>query len=239
MNASVIRTSVPPFFDRHRIKHIPTIVLILLLHILCIWFLAKGLGQQTKTVVAVSPKEVFVTLIAPEPAPPVVAPPTPKKPERVVEKRVEKPIEKPVEKPVHHHPVPLADKGPKPAPAAPTPPPAAATPEPAASPTPPSPPAQPATPPTISTGVEYVQPPQPEYPPMSRRMHEEGKTVLRVLIDDHGRAKRIEISKSSGSPRLDEAARQAMSRAVFKPHTENGKAVEAYVIAPITFDLNN
>ena len=102
----------------------------------------------------------------------------------------------------------------------------------------PSPPASPAQPKTISSGVEYLQPPHPEYPAASRRMGEEGKTVLRVLVNDKGRAERIEVQKSSGSPRLDEAARQAVQRALFKPYTEDGKPVAVFAIIPISFQLD-
>src|SRR5207237_10735251 len=98
--------------------------------------------------------------------------------------------------------------------------------------------AAPVQPKTIS-GVEYLQAPQPEYPPLARRMGEEGKVMLRVLVNDKGRAERIEIQKSSGSQRLDEAARLAASAALFKPYIEDGKAVAVYAIVPIAFQLNS
>lgn len=97
--------------------------------------------------------------------------------------------------------------------------------------------ALPAVPKTIS-GVDYIQPPQPDYPPLSRRMGEQGKVVLRVLVNEKGRAERIELQRSSGASRLDEAARAAVARAVFKPYIEDGRAIPVYVIVPIGFQLD-
>jgi protein TonB len=134
-------------------------------------------------------------------------------------------------------PSPTAITAPQPAPAPAEPPaPAASAPAPA---TPAAPaPAAPPQPKTVTTGIEYIQPPKPDYPPASRRSGEEGKTMLRVLVNERGRPERVEVQKSSGYPRLDEAARQAASRSLFKPFMEDGKAVAAYVIVPINFQLD-
>lgn len=99
-------------------------------------------------------------------------------------------------------------------------------------------PAVPIAPKTVSSGIEYIQPPQPDYPPIAREMEEEGKVTLRVLVNEQGRAQRVEIQRTSGSTMLDEAARQAMMHAVFKPHIEGGRAVAMNAIAVITFKLN-
>ena len=93
------------------------------------------------------------------------------------------------------------------------------------------------TPKTITSGVEYIQAPQPVYPPMSKRMGEQGKVILRVLVSETGRADQVQVQTSSGSARLDEAGRQAALRAVFKPHLEDGRAVAVYVIVPLNFQL--
>ena len=73
---------------------------------------------------------------------------------------------------------------------------------------------------------------------MSRRMKEEGTVILRVLVNEQGRAERVELKKSAGSPRLDEAAKQAVLQAVFKPHIEDGKAIAVFVPIPIKFQLD-
>jgi len=105
----------------------------------------------------------------------------------------------------------------------------------------------PATPPAQSnsgTGtipqmsqVAYVVQPAPHYPPESRRIREQGLVMLRVLIDESGHAKTIDIYKSSGHPRLDEAARAAVARAVFKPYTDGGTARPAAAFVPVEFTL--
>jgi protein TonB len=100
---------------------------------------------------------------------------------------------------------------------------------------PPAPPA-PATPKTVS-GVEYIRAPQPVYPSIARRMGESGTVTLRVLIGAKGLAEQVEIQKSSGSANLDEAGRQAVLRALYKPYVEDGKPVAVYALVPINFQL--
>jgi protein TonB len=91
---------------------------------------------------------------------------------------------------------------------------------------------------TIVTGVDYIQAPQPVYPPLAKRAGEQGKVLLRVLVSDKGLPESVDLQKSSGSVRLDEAAKQAVLRARFKPYLEDGKALAVYVIVPITFQLD-
>jgi periplasmic protein TonB len=85
--------------------------------------------------------------------------------------------------------------------------------------------------------VAYLVQPAPHYPPESRRIREQGLVMLRVLIDESGHAKAVEIYKSSGHPRLDEAARAAVARAVFKPFVDAGIARAAAAIVPVEFSL--
>ncbi len=87
------------------------------------------------------------------------------------------------------------------------------------------------------SGVDYLVPPKPDYPLASKRLGEQGKVTLRLLIDEKGHAERVEIQQSSGYPRLDEAARAAILRAAFKPHLEDGRPVPVYVTVPISFSL--
>jgi protein TonB len=91
------------------------------------------------------------------------------------------------------------------------------------------------TAPRVISDVAYVEAPQPRYPPESRRSGEEGLVVLRVLINELGRAARVEIERSSGHSRLDEAARLAVQRALFRPYVENGVARMALATIPIEF----
>lgn len=93
------------------------------------------------------------------------------------------------------------------------------------------------TPKLVST-VEYVREPSPRYPPQSRRLREQGLVVLRVVIDERGEASSIEIETSSGHARLDDAARDAVLHAAFRPYVEDGAPRRALVLIPIEFALN-
>ena len=89
--------------------------------------------------------------------------------------------------------------------------------------------------PRVVTDVAYIEAPQPHYPPESRRSGEEGLVVLRVLIDEIGAVARIDIERSSGHTRLDDAACQAVKRAKFRPYVENGVPRMALATIPIEF----
>ncbi|MEQ6340633.1 MAG: energy transducer TonB [Gammaproteobacteria bacterium] len=104
---------------------------------------------------------------------------------------------------------------------------------------PPAPLAPPTPQPKLVSGVEYVRPPQPGYPMISRRMNEEGKVIVRVLINPQGRPEQALAHLSSGSSRLDQAAINAVLAALFKPYTENGIALHAYALIPIMFELRS
>lgn len=90
---------------------------------------------------------------------------------------------------------------------------------------------------TITSGIEYILPPQTVYPQMSKRMGEQGKVVLRILVNEKGHPDQVQVQTSSGFARLDEAGRQAGMRAVFKPRFEDGRPVAVYVIVPVNFQL--
>jgi protein TonB len=90
--------------------------------------------------------------------------------------------------------------------------------------------------PRVVTDVAYLEPPQPRYPAESKRSGEEGLVVLRVLINEIGRAARIDVERSSGHARLDDAARQAVQRALFRPYLENGVPHMALATIPIEFN---
>lgn len=92
--------------------------------------------------------------------------------------------------------------------------------------------------PKLITTVEYVREPAPRYPPLSRKLREQGLVMLRVLIDEQGTACSIEIESSSGYARLDRAAREAVARAAFRPYIEDGEPRRAVVLIPIEFYLN-
>lgn len=107
--------------------------------------------------------------------------------------------------------------------------------------TPPAPPAPPA-PVTVSQprfDADYLSNPAPAYPPISRRMGEEGKVVLRVHVEPNGLPSQVEIKTASGSPRLDQAALDAVRRWRFVPAKRGEEAVAAWVLVPVVFNLKN
>lgn len=218
-----------------RIKRIGPLGAILLLHAAFFWALKSGLIHQAAQAM---PKEIFASFItpekAPEPAPPKPQPvaPAPVAPKTVavVKKNINPPRPTPV---VNNTPSEAAISVSAPAPQPPQ------REEPAAVAAPAAPAAAPAQPRTITSGVEYIQPPDVRYPAVSKRMGEEGKSIIRVLINEKGRAERAEVQKSSGSSRLDDAARQAVMRALFKPYMEDGKPMPVFAIVPINFQLSN
>jgi protein TonB len=89
--------------------------------------------------------------------------------------------------------------------------------------------------PPMVESVEYVRAPSPVYPRESNRRRESGTVVLRVLVDPLGRPAQIQVEHSSGFNRLDVAARQAVEKALFRPHEVNGVAQAAQVLIPIEF----
>lgn len=85
----------------------------------------------------------------------------------------------------------------------------------------------------------YLHNPEPKYPPVSRRLGEEGKVLLKVRVSAEGYATAVDIEKSSNFERLDEAARQIVARWRFIPAKRGDAAIEASVIVPIVFRLDN
>jgi protein TonB len=168
---------------------------------------------------------MFVRLVTPQadPPAPVVPPPPP-----IVKPRPTPPVAKP-----------LITAPPAPTPAAetftapPPPPPVPVVAEP-----PPAPPAPAAPARTIpASAVQYLEPPVPVYPRASRRAGESGRVVLRVFIDEAGLPRQLQVQVSSGFARLDEAALAAVSKARFKPYSDNGQPVAGWALVPLSFDL--
>ncbi len=102
-------------------------------------------------------------------------------------------------------------------------------------PTPPAPPAPALVQPRFD--ADYLKNPAPAYPPLSRRMGEEGKVILRVLVNIQGSADSIEVRTSSGSQRLDDAAVNTVKHWKFIPAKRGDTAVQSAVLVPIIFKL--
>lgn len=83
----------------------------------------------------------------------------------------------------------------------------------------------------------YLHNPRPNYPPMSRRLGEEGKVLLKVRVSTDGRALAVDLEKTSNFNRLDEAALDVVKRWRFVPAKRGDEAIEASVIVPLVFRL--
>lgn len=209
---------------------------VVLFHAAALWALQSGLVRRVvEVVVPVTLLSETVTPLAPRveapPAPPPV--PAPQPPKKVV-KRTPPPAPRPVARPEPAPaPTPTAPAGvtePQP-PAPPLAEPVAAV---------PAPPAPPPAPPRVelpSSDAAYLQNPKPPYPPLSKRLGEQGKVVLRVLIGADGRAQDAQVKQSSGYERLDRTARETVLKWRYVPGKRGGVAETMWFDVPINFVL--
>jgi protein TonB len=77
----------------------------------------------------------------------------------------------------------------------------------------------------------------PRYPLLAKRQHEQGEVRLRVELDESGRITDVAIVGSSGSPRLDDAARAAIESWHCRPAQREGQPVRAVAMQSLAFLL--
>jgi periplasmic protein TonB len=199
--------------QRTQTKRLPGLLMVLALHAVLLWLIQSGLARQAITLTQESVEALLLTDAAPPP-PPVAAPKTP----------------------------PLKTPLPPVIPTTTTPPVITTPTAPAISNAAPVTPSQSTAPPTpsIRTGA-VIQPgascAKPDYPSASRRLEEEGTVSLKFLIGADGRVLQAEIEKTSGFPRLDEAARNTLSKCQFRPGTIDGKAEQSWASIKYTWRL--
>jgi periplasmic protein TonB len=102
--------------------------------------------------------------------------------------------------------------------------------------------APPLAPPTIEPprfDLAYLRNPPPAYPAGARRVREQGRVILRVLVTPEGAPDSVEVRTSSGSERLDRAAIDAVKRWRFSPARRGTEAVSAYALVPVLFALDS
>ncbi|MDF1485065.1 energy transducer TonB [Ramlibacter sp. H39-3-26] len=203
------------------------------LHVVALWAMQASLLQRAvEVIVPVQLLSEFIEPPKPKPAPPAPPPPP-------------APIKRPTIKSPPPAPMPLAIADPTPAPDAPvgvtTPqPPAPPIAAPAAPPAPPPAPPAPPAPPKIelpSSAADYLQNPSPPYPTISRRLGEQGKVVVRVLIGTDGLPQKAEIRQSSGYERLDQAAYNTVLKWRYVPGKRNGAPEAMWFNIPLNFVL--
>lgn len=83
----------------------------------------------------------------------------------------------------------------------------------------------------------YLNNPSPAYPPVSRRLGEEGLVMLRVQVTQDGKAGSVELESSSGSNRLDQAALEAVKKWQFVPAKRGEQSISASVVVPVRFSI--
>ena len=211
------------------------VALIVGLHLLALWGLLQVRAvREAATQVA----PILVSLLA-APVPPAPPPPAPQtapkpQPRTKLQPAAQPPLLATTATPTPEAiTVPPPQEAPAPAPAPAQPTTAMATPAPAA---PPAPPPAPKLLP--DDAVQYLQAPQLVYPPLSLRRRETGLVVVRAYVGTEGGAPRtVQVERSSGHTRLDQAALSAVQQARFRPYAEKGQPVEGWALIPIRFEL--
>ena len=211
---------------------------VVVLHMAGLWALHSGLLKRaTEWVIPVA----VVSEVPPPPPPPQIKPPPPPPPPAL-----------PVRPSLAPTPLALAPEPvPQPSLAPAAPPTLAATapvnaPVSVTAPVAPAPsvvvPAAPAAPTKVdlpTTVADYQAKSPPVYPAMSRRMGEQGRVVMRVLIGADGVPQQAEVLQSSGHGRLDRAAAEAVMSWRYVPGKRGGVPETMWFQVPIEFKLGN
>jgi D-alanyl-D-alanine endopeptidase (penicillin-binding protein 7) len=90
---------------------------------------------------------------------------------------------------------------------------------------------------THSALVDFDTCVKPMYPHDELRAGHQGTVTLAYMVDREGVVRQARVRKSSGYPRLDEAARGAIARCSFKPATVDGKPVEKLTLVQYVWTL--
>ena len=204
------------------------------LHLLILWALQTGLLRRAVEIVV--PAELLSQIIEPE-VPKALPPPAPPPPARVPV-RQEQP--RPAALPPAPQPVAITDTAP--APNAPT---GVTTPQPPLPPitapvaaAPPAPVAAPALKVELpSSDADYLNNPKPPYPPISKRLGEQGKVIVRVLIGADGLPQKAELRQTSGFDRLDQVALGIVMKWRYTPGKRGGVPEAMWFNVPLNFVL--
>jgi protein TonB len=195
---------------------------------------ARPLESRTMTAELLSPAPVAapVALQSIAPPPPKPTPPVPHAKPKVQAHPTLKPTPMPL--PVAATPLPTA---PAPAESAPPAPAAPAAPAAAAAPAIGRPTMEISAPKNVSHLDCNIA--KPDYPALSRRRGETGTAYVRFVVGLTGNLENVELKKSSGYDRLDEAALSAVRASSCKPYLENGVPIRAAYTQPYQFGLDD
>lgn len=75
------------------------------------------------------------------------------------------------------------------------------------------------------------------YPPLAQRMKKEATVIVRVLVDETGRAAEVQRSGGSAGFGMDEAALDYARSCVFTPASKNGVPVRMWLELKVAFNL--
>lgn len=209
-------------------RHLLIASFVVLFHAGALWALQSGLLKRALE--AVVPVDILSAWVEPPRQKSEPPPPAPK------------PVLQPMRQKVANlppPPMPIAIADPTPAPAAPVgvvAAPVALAPIAAPVATKPTP----AAPPQVvlpSSDADYLQNTKPMYPPHSKRLGEQGKVIVRVLIDADGLAQKAEVRSSSGYDRLDQSALDTVLSWRYVPGKRAGVATAMWFNVPINYVL--
>lgn len=77
---------------------------------------------------------------------------------------------------------------------------------------------------------------EPEYSEEARKAKYQGSVTLRVIVDERGAVRHVEVTRPLGLG-LDEKAVEAVRRWRFQPGQQNGKAVPVWAVVEVNFRL--
>jgi periplasmic protein TonB len=87
------------------------------------------------------------------------------------------------------------------------------------------------------TEVRLLSGAQPDYPSGSRIRSEEGVVIVRITVTPYGTIGDVQLEKSSGYARLDEAALKAVRAWRFAPARRGSEAIASSVLVPVKFEI--
>ena len=195
-------------------KRLTGLVVVVILHLILGYALVQGLARKIIEVVRQPLETKIVEEVKPPPPDKPPPPPPPKlatpPPPYIPPPEVQ--VQVPVTTPTITAVTAVKPTEPVPPPAAP----AAPAPE------------KPRAPVKTAAVVDARACEKPSYPAAALRANETGVVQLNFLIDVDGSVLESNVARSSGSRRLDEAARQGLSLCKFKPGTTDGKPEKSW-----------
>ncbi|NDA72843.1 MAG: energy transducer TonB [Betaproteobacteria bacterium] len=107
-------------------------------------------------------------------------------------------------------------------------------------PAPPAPPAPAAPPPSYPASIDSKTCSNSDefYPRQSRQLNETGTVVLRFVVEANGSLSSVDVEKSSGYRRLDQAARKLLETCKFKPGMVSGKLEKSSATLEVVWKLD-